>query len=282
MQRSTLSGLAMAVVLGWTSLAAAALCPKCSDLMFVDSPGKCSVCGAETASGALKLCPKCSAARHQCEHCLGKLDDQAASSDKSPPEQTPPADKPPAPAPAADTPSPNTPASNTPPADAATTGSKPLVWKPAGETPSSETPTIETPPPAKPAGSPPAAQLPADVNQPIEDLPKAKTPTAPLPPDANGPPPAKIDPTRPGTFSYGKWQYRLDITDAGTRSEGRWGWLWYNGQKLPRGHVNDYYRTPWGPIFWVDVPQTRWGMHGWMPKSFVMRSRPTPLLVEAV
>jgi inhibitor of cysteine peptidase len=55
------------------------------------------------------------------------------------------------------------------------------------------------------------------------------------------------------------------LASPGTRGEGQWGWLWYGGQKLPRGEVNDYYRTPWGPIYWVDVPQTNSGMHGWMP-----------------
>ena len=32
----------------------------------------------------------------------------------------------------------------------------------------------------------------------------------------------------------------MEITNPGTRNEGRWGWLTYDGQKLPRGNVNDY------------------------------------------
>ena len=39
----------------------------------------------------------------------------------------------------------------------------------------------------------------------------------------------------------------------------------YDDRKLPRGNVNDYYNTPWGPVFWVDVPSSTWGLHGWMP-----------------
>jgi inhibitor of cysteine peptidase len=73
-----------------------------------------------------------------------------------------------------------------------------------------------------------------------------------------------IDPNKPGTYVIGKWQYTLQITGSGTRSEGRSGWLLYDGQKLPRGDVNDYVRTPWGPIYWVGVAQTQWGLHGWM------------------
>jgi inhibitor of cysteine peptidase len=79
------------------------------------------------------------------------------------------------------------------------------------------------------------------------------------------PMPKPINPARPGTYTSGKWQFRMEITNGGARNEGRWGWLTYDGQKLPRGNVNDYYVTPWGPMYWVDVPTTNWGMHGFMP-----------------
>jgi inhibitor of cysteine peptidase len=74
----------------------------------------------------------------------------------------------------------------------------------------------------------------------------------------------------------------LDIANPGTRGEGRWGSLRYDGQKLPRGAINDYYRTPWGPIYWVDVPDTPWGLHGWMPVPLGQNSRQgRPLAVPA-
>ena len=83
-----------------------------------------------------------------------------------------------------------------------------------------------------------------------------------------------LDPNKPGTYVAGRWQYTLQITDQGTRGEGRRGWLFYDGQKPPRGQVNDYYRTPWGPIYWVDVPPTQAGLHGWMsiPSPAVKRA----------
>ncbi len=65
----------------------------------------------------------------------------------------------------------------------------------------------------------------------------------------------------------------MQIVSPETRSEGRWGWLTYDGQKLPRGGVNDYYNTPWGPIYWVDVPTTAWGYHGWMPVPLAQNRR---------
>ena len=104
------------------------------------------------------------------------------------------------------------------------------------------------------------------------DPPPSPTPaprTAP-PSDGTSVPPAPsaatpIDPNKPGTHLSGRWQYRLQISDPGTRVEGRSGWLIYDGRKLPLGQINDYYRTPWGPIYWVDAPPTQSGLHGWMP-----------------
>src|SRR5271169_1373281 len=104
MQGSVFRVLAMLIVLGGAGLARAELCPKCRDLMFVDSPGKCRDCGGETASGALKLCPKCSAVQHRCEHCLETLDGTGATAPAWKPTAKPPVD--------------NTPVDNTPAQDA--------------------------------------------------------------------------------------------------------------------------------------------------------------------
>ena len=107
----------------------------------------------------------------------------------------------------------------------------------------------------------------------MESLPESKPP-AELPPDAAAPAKLKpINPAKAGMYAAGKWRYQLQIVSPGTRSEGRWGWLTYDGQKLPRGDVNDYYNTPWGPIFWVDVPTTAWGVHGWMPAPLAQNRR---------
>ena len=57
----------------------------------------------------------------------------------------------------------------------------------------------------------------------------------------------------------------VEINQPGAQNVRLWGWLTYDGQKLPRGNVNDYYLTPWGPMYWVDVPKASSGLHGFMP-----------------
>ena len=52
--------------------------------------------------------------------------------------------------------------------------------------------------------------------------------------------PKPIDPNKAGAYVSGHWQYTLEISDPGTPAEGRSGWLLYDGQKLPRGQINDY------------------------------------------
>jgi inhibitor of cysteine peptidase len=237
MRRMLFSVLA-AVVCGWTGPASADLCPKCQNILVTPPAGKCAVCGKETDSGALKLCPKCSSDRRECECCRAKLEgvgsDPAAKSA---------ADK---------------------PASEWTPAARPSVDSSLPAKPPEGNPTPEDKPPERLPVEPPANAAPLEKPgaTPIEDLPEVK-PRAEQPADKQ-PNPARLDPTKPGTFTSGRWQYRLDITDAGKRSEGRLGWLWYDGKKLPRGEINDYYLTPWGPIYWVDVPKNRWGPHGWM------------------
>ncbi len=116
--------------------------------------------------------------------------------------------------------------------------------------------TIPPPPPVTPRVNPPA---------PPASLPERRPPAV-LPPELAAPIKLKpINPAKAGVYTSGIWRFEMKITSPGTRTEGRWGWLTYDGQKLPRGDVNDYYDTPWGPIYWVDVPTTPWGVHGWMP-----------------
>jgi inhibitor of cysteine peptidase len=257
MQRIALLVAAMvAMVLGGVGVAEAGLCAKCRELMFVDSGGKCTACGADTASAALKLCPKCSAAQHKCEHCGATITDaDIAATDQ--PSAPPPANDSSSEKPAGEKPAPETPSAP---------GDKPLTWRPRAEASTVAKPATDQPPAELPAGDPSSAGP-----TPIEKLPDAKSADD----TASGSlsTPARIDPMRSGTYASGKWQYRLEITEPGARTEGRWGWLWYNGQKLPAGEANDYYRTPWGPIYWSGAPQTRWGMHGWMLSPVAQNGR---------
>jgi inhibitor of cysteine peptidase len=237
---SLTAGIAFAALLALhASPVRAAICGKCRDLMFIDSQGKCIDCGGPTTSGALQLCPKCSAKRHQCEHCLAKLSEKdeaadAASAGPSLPEQPRKEshDAPPI-APAAPSNDQTSPRSNS----GATVEPQPLPNAPRF---------------APSASSANPAVLPGPASAAPPESPAAQQPK-------------RINPARPGTYTSGKWQFRLEITNPGTRTEGRWGWLTCDGQKLPRGNVNDFYVTPWGPMYWVDVPTTNWGMHGFMP-----------------
>jgi predicted secreted protein len=122
--------------------------------------------------------------------------------------------------------------------------------------------------PAKPkAADQPATAAPGAL-VPVMPAPSTPVPSVPSPAAPSPAAPAAIkpiDPSKPGTYVAGRWQYTLQITDPGGRNEGRRGWLFYDGQKPRRGQVNDYYRTPWGRIYWVDVSPSSAGMHGWMP-----------------
>ncbi len=245
-----IAGMACLAVCGGNGRARAALCGKCRDLMFVDSPGKCVDCGAAIASDALKLCPKCSARRHQCEHCLAATTakDEAAAE-----------------APTADATA----------AKPSSDGSQPQP-SPGWTAAKPENPAA-TSDAASVLPGPELASPPAKVEMPQQRpaTPPADKPPAELPPDVPATArPKPIDPSHTGLYIWGKWRYRLEVTSPGTRSEGRWGWLNYNDQKLPRGEVNDYYNTPWGPVYWVDVPNSSWGAHGWMPSPLPQVRRP--------
>jgi len=165
------------VVIALGGPAAAALCEKCRDGMYIVSIGKCTSCGGPTASGAFKLCKKCSAKLRKCQHCLARLDG---------PRKPPPRKKPPRPKP--------------------------------------------------------------------------------------------IDPKKPATYFFRNWKYRHDIAQPGTRSEGRWGRLLYNNRRVPIPEINDYHNTPWGPMYWVGVPKTSFGRHGWMPRPSARIQRKGKLL----
>ena len=266
MERNLFSLLAAGIVFsaavwGWNQAGHAAFCGKCRDMMFIDSQGKCMDCGGPTTSGALQLCPKCSLKRHQCEHCLvtTTATDETASQNK-------PADPPPQ--------QPNNNDSHSADSHRDDTQAKPpLVWTvPANNGDPARPDEASAQPPGPEINRlPPAARTGKPT--PLETLPENRPP-AELPPDlVASAKPKPINPAKAGTYTSGRWRYQLQITSADTRSEGRWGWLTYDGQKLSRGDVNDYYDTPWGPIYWVDVPTTAWGFHGWMPVPLAQNRR---------
>lgn len=93
-----------------------------------------------------------------------------------------------------------------------------------------------------------------------------------------------IDIKKNGTYSSGKWKYVFTITNQGTKSQGRFGKLYYDGRELPdlnNKRINDYYETPWGEIFWVGKPFLLWRPKGWMPSKKLRTKRPGKKLVPA-
>lgn len=78
---------------------------------------------------------------------------------------------------------------------------------------------------------------------------------------------ATTAPTEPGEHTSGAWTYAYSVTNPGTRSEGYHGVLSYKQIELPAPmHINDFYETPWGRLYWVGKPLVPFGNHGWMPK----------------
>jgi hypothetical protein len=79
--------------------------------------------------------------------------------------------------------------------------------------------------------------------------------------------PAALDLERNGTYRADGWVYEVQITNEGSRSQGVVGTLSRQGVALPEpAHLNDYYVTPWGKLYWVGTPLVAFGAHGWMPK----------------
>lgn len=93
-------------------------------------------------------------------------------------------------------------------------------------------------------------------------VPLSLSPKGSEKPDAGA---RKIDPKKSGTYQSGPWKYELKVRYPGTRSEGKWGRLFFRGNELSTTAVNDYHQTPWGPIYWIGDSQSRWGEHLWMP-----------------
>ncbi len=77
----------------------------------------------------------------------------------------------------------------------------------------------------------------------------------------------QLDTAKDGTHQSGPWTYEYTISNKGTRSQGYHGKLSFNGREVPEpANLNDFYETPWGPLYWVGRPTVPFGGHGWMPK----------------
>jgi hypothetical protein len=88
----------------------------------------------------------------------------------------------------------------------------------------------------------------------------------------------KLDGSADQTFKSGRWTYRVETFNQGTRSEGTRGTLTFAGQPLPvPAAVNDHVRTPWGLLYWVGEPATAFGGRGWM-----LRAKPSRPLGKPV
>lgn len=77
-----------------------------------------------------------------------------------------------------------------------------------------------------------------------------------------------VDITKDGTYERDGWKYVFDVKSNDGKDRGWWGYLYRNGKHLgdlPDLSVGQKMETPWGPMYWVDVPQHIFGYHGWLP-----------------
>ena len=78
--------------------------------------------------------------------------------------------------------------------------------------------------------------------------------------------PAKIDTAKSGVYKSGRWEYRYQIKQRGTRSERKRGVLLFGGAEVTAAaKLNDYHRTPWGALYWVGDGKA-FGPNGWLPE----------------
>lgn len=78
---------------------------------------------------------------------------------------------------------------------------------------------------------------------------------------------APPDASRAGSWRADRWEYRVTVSNEGSKSEGRVGALLVDGKAVAAAPaVNDHLRTPWGVFFWVGDPPVPFGAHGWMPQ----------------
>ncbi|MBU8902143.1 MAG: hypothetical protein KOO69_05345 [Victivallales bacterium] len=78
-----------------------------------------------------------------------------------------------------------------------------------------------------------------------------------------------IDYTKSGTYISGKWKYVFTITAKGTKSEERWGRLFYDGKELLSLSIKMVcHKTPWGEICQGGAGALMAGKNeGWLTKE---------------
>jgi predicted secreted protein len=84
--------------------------------------------------------------------------------------------------------------------------------------------------------------------------------------------PPKIDFQKTATYKFGSWQYRFE---AGGAARGR---LAYGSKEVPAAEINDYYKTPWGFMYWVGSGSSSSNKGGWLPSPAPGVSREGRLL----
>jgi predicted secreted protein len=84
--------------------------------------------------------------------------------------------------------------------------------------------------------------------------------------------PPRIDFQKTGTYKFGSWQYRFE---SGASARGR---LAYGGKEVRAAQINDYYKTPWGFMYWVGNGSSSGGKRGWLPSPVSGVSRRGRLL----
>jgi len=78
-----------------------------------------------------------------------------------------------------------------------------------------------------------------------------------------------VDTSKSAAYEAGEWRYdyRIERVSQGS-GVGYWGYLYRDGKQpeagapLPHGTK---LITPWGAFYWVGVPLSVWGHHGWLP-----------------
>jgi hypothetical protein len=71
--------------------------------------------------------------------------------------------------------------------------------------------------------------------------------------------------TRDANYKSGAWEYQYWVSGRASRGAGKHGKLLYAGKELPApAGINDYYKTPWGAMYWVGQNGPMFVPHGWM------------------
>lgn len=98
-----------------------------------------------------------------------------------------------------------------------------------------------------------------------------------LGPESARPEAGKIDLKKSGQYAAGLWRYELEVIGVGTPKQLRVGRLYYAEHRAGPAEINDYHKTPWGPMYWVGDPKGP-GDHGWLPLPASSPSRTGKLL----